>query len=76
MAHTAALWFRRTYLLPPLDPRFLGMTPEDVSAEMWAHYYDDAKPGDEVETDDFEAEVDRLLDSGGDADGPSDWEEL
>lgn len=67
---TYAFWFRRRYNLPPLDPRFLAMTPEDVEAEYWAYYYLDNPPGDEYEDESFDADLASLMDD------PAQWESL
>lgn len=72
MALTTAFWFRRKYGLSPRDPRFLGLTPEEVESEFWAHHYADKPPGgEEFEDDDFDADaIMSALESG------EDWESL
>lgn len=62
MSETIELWFRRTYSLPPTDPRYLAMTRADIEAEYWACHYDDrrraGKPAEEeFEDDDFDLEA-------------------
>jgi hypothetical protein len=54
MAETYQFWFRRKYNLPPSDPRFLALTPEDVEAEYWAYEYAEAGGKEEFEDDDFD----------------------
>jgi hypothetical protein len=41
LSETLEFQFRRKYLLPPNDPRFLEMSPEDMLVDMWAHTYAD-----------------------------------
>jgi hypothetical protein len=38
IASSFAFWFRRKYQLSPIDPRFLGLTPEDVETEFYAYH--------------------------------------
>lgn len=70
------LWFRRTFNLPPTDPRYLHATLDDMLTEYWAHHYDDMirsgkDPDDEVEDPDFDAEVAKFLNS-----PDEEWEEV
>ena len=71
MAGTVEHWFRRKYLLPPNDPRFLEATPEEMLTDYWAwHYF--ANPNEQEVVDD-EFDLDSVL-----ADmenNPEDWEE-
>lgn len=62
VSKTASFWFRRKYNLPPNDPRFMSMTLEDIQIEYWAHHFYD-KPDSEFEafTDDYDAEVERMI---------------
>ena len=58
MAQTMAFAFRRRYLIPPTDERFLNATEEDIAVDFWAHkHWDDPKLGDEFSDPDFEAAV-------------------
>lgn len=70
MANSLEFWLRRKYSLAPTDPRFLAMTPEDIEAEYWAHYYYENRSVEEVEDEDFDldAEIARMNDE--------DWEEV
>lgn len=71
---TYAFWFRRKYNLPPNDPRFLELTPEDVEAEYWAHYYaENSGKGEEYEDDDLDVAAIMESLAAGSAD---DWEEV
>jgi hypothetical protein len=54
-----AFWFRQKYNLPPLDPRFLDMTPEDIEAEYWA--CERAASGAKVEDEDEDFDKDSIL---------------
>ncbi len=62
-----SLWYRRTFRLPPNDPRYLDLTPLDILIEYHAHEYDDLysedKLGDIAEDDGFD--LDRVLDEMG-----------
>jgi hypothetical protein len=62
MANTFALWFRQKYNLPPSDPRFLALTPEDIEAEYWAAHYQSNKVTEEFEDNEFDqdAEIRRI----------------
>lgn len=56
-------WFRRKYLLPPTDPRFLDATHEMMLTDLYA-WRAFEKPGEEeFETDDedFEAAVSAFM---------------
>lgn len=46
--------------MPPTDPRFLAMTPEQLEVEYWAIVY--AKEGvhDEIESESFEDDFAKL----------------
>ncbi len=35
------LWFRRTYRLPPTDPRYLDCSALDMLKEFFSYQYDD-----------------------------------
>jgi hypothetical protein len=54
MAGTHEFWFRRKYNLPPNDPRFLALTPEDIEAEYWAHRYYDNPTSESYDDPDFD----------------------
>lgn len=41
MAGSVNLWYRRTYRLPPNDPRYLELTPFEILLEYHAYKYDD-----------------------------------
>lgn len=50
MAGTLAYWFRSHYRLPPNDPRFLALTPEDIETEWHAYRMaSEAASGEAVE---------------------------
>jgi hypothetical protein len=58
MAETVAFAFRRRYSLPPDDPRFLDATPEAILIDYWAHrHIDDPKLREEIEDEDFDAQL-------------------
>lgn len=44
-------WFRRTYRLPPTDPRYLDATPDDIATEYWAYRFHE-NPNTQVAVDD------------------------
>lgn len=71
MLETAEFQWRRIYGLPPTDPRFLTMLPEDMVTDLLAHHYA-AKgvPNEEYEDDEFDAEALMQAAAGGD------WETL
>lgn len=82
MAGTIPLWYRRRFLLPPNDDRFLDLSYGEMFTEYLAHRYDDAyleggpeKVADviaaETEDPDFDAEVSKFLSDDDDA-----WEEM
>jgi hypothetical protein len=81
MAGTVTLWYRRRYILPPNDPRYLDLTYGEILTEYLAHYYDDLyaespeKLADAIAAEDqdpdFDAEVERFLNDDDDA-----WEEV
>ena len=50
---TFGYWFRNHYRLPPTDPRYLDMTPEEIEIEYWAWNYLQNGVGDEIETDGY-----------------------
>lgn len=57
IALTMAFWFRKTYGLPPNDPRFLSLTQNEIEIEYWAHRYHD-NPNQQVFDDpDFDEEA-------------------
>ncbi|WP_161548784.1 hypothetical protein [Pseudomonas sp. Q1] len=53
---TISFWFRRKYLLSPIDPRFLDLTLEQMEAEYWAYHYFEQPPGEEFDDDEFDEE--------------------
>lgn len=66
-------WFRQKYQLPPTDPRFLALTPEDIEVEYWAHqYFEKPDSAEEFEDDDFD--VDAIMAAA--EDGDWDWGDL
>lgn len=76
MAHSIPFWFRQRYHLPPNDPRFLALTPEEVEAEFWACQYAETKAVEDFEDDDIDieeilAEADRA-----EAIAADEWEEV
>lgn len=54
MVGTYELWFRRTFNLPPTDPRFLDMTRGEIIAEYWAHHRDDLRRAGKADDTEFE----------------------
>lgn len=52
MAGTVAFWFRRKYLLPPTDPRFLDATLDDMLVDFWAWHYAEHPDADKEVVDD------------------------
>lgn len=73
MVATAEFQWRRIYGLPPTDPRFLAMTPEELVADLLAHHYaEKGTPNEEYEDDEFDAEA--LMQAAVDSEG--DWETL
>lgn len=73
IAATIQFWFRKKYNLPPTDPRFLGMSEEEMLEEFWAHhYFDNPKAAETVEDEDFNL-ADQLRELG---DDPDDWEDV
>lgn len=71
-----AFQFRRRYLLPPTDPRFLDATLDEMLVDFWAwKYHEDPRAADEIVDDEFDvdAEVARI-----DAEvaGLDDWEQI
>lgn len=76
MADTLAFHFRRRYLLPPTDPRFLDATLDEMTVDFWAwQYHEDPKAAEAIVDDDFDvdAEVARL---NAEAEGKDDWEPI
>jgi hypothetical protein len=76
MAESVAFLFRRRYLLPPTDPRFLDATLDEMLIDFWAwRYHEDPKAADEIVDDEFdvEAEVARLDAQVGEV---NDWEQI
>ena len=73
MAGTPELWFRRTYKLPPTDPRFLDATAADILTELYAYHYDDLRREGRVE-DEIEDEGFDLDDVLRDTEDDSQWE--
>lgn len=57
LSKTYAFWFRRKYNLAPNDAGFLALTPEEVEAEYWAHFYAENGIKEEFEDDDFDVEA-------------------
>lgn len=51
---TISFWFRRKYLLSPIDPRFLDLTLEQIETEYWAYHYFEQPPGEEFDDDEFD----------------------
>lgn len=49
-------WFRRKYQLPPHDPRFLDMSPDEIEVEYWAYRSVDSPHEEEMEDDEFDIE--------------------
>lgn len=73
LSETVEFAFRRRYLLPPTDPRFLDATPEDLLLDYWAHrFWDDPDLRNELVNPDFEAEL-AELERGAESDG---WEDV
>ena len=75
LSKSIQFWFRRRYNLPPNDPRFLALTPEEVEAEFWACQYAETSSVEDYEDDDIDieeilAEADRA-----DAIAAGEWEE-
>lgn len=66
VAKTVRFWFRRRYVLPETDDRYLAMTDEMMLADYWSHFYYE-KPESEFEasSDDFEDQVAELMQSNG-----------
>lgn len=64
-AQSLRYWFRKKYGLPPLDPRFLGMTDFEIAQEYWAAQFDkELDQGREIDptmfdTDEVDAEIER-----------------
>lgn len=56
MAHTIPFWFRQRYSLPPNDPRFLALTPQEVETEFWACQYAETKAVEDFEDEDIDIE--------------------
>ncbi|ECB1886237.1 hypothetical protein IAJ44_004293 [Salmonella enterica] len=57
MLNTADLWYRRTYRLPPNDPRYLETTLEERLTEFYAwQYTDNPKLLEVVEDESFDLE--------------------
>lgn len=52
-----AYWFRQRYQLPPLDPRFLDMTPEDIETEWLAHQMASGAMKNEIEDESYDEVV-------------------
>lgn len=61
MAGSVPLWYRRTYRLPPNDPRFESTSVFEMEVEFWAWHFDDlVKAGKDIvdhEDDDFDEEA-------------------
>lgn len=53
--------FRRRYNLPPSDPRFIDLTPEEILVDNWAHaHFENPKLRDEVDPH-YDEEVDEMM---------------
>ena len=65
--------FRRKYLLPPNDPRFLDLTEEDMMADLIAH--DIVERGDDggEEYEDEDVDLDEMLER---LESGEDWEDV
>jgi len=76
LSETLEFAFRRRYLMPPADPRFLAATHEDIVTDFWAHrFWDDPKLRNEIVNEDFDADLDEMereISRG----EPSDWEPI
>ena len=71
-----AFAFRRRYLLPPTDSRFLDATLDDMFVDFWAwKYHEDPRAADEIVDDEFdvEAEVARINEE---VERVDDWEQI
>lgn len=77
MAPTVAFWFRRKYLLPPTDPRFLDATLDDMAADYWAwRFAEDPTANKEDMDDEFDLAAE-LAAADAEADGlPDDFEDV
>jgi hypothetical protein len=53
---TKRFWFRRQYNLPPNDPRYLAITPEEIEEDYWAHHYFENPTTESGEDEDFDTE--------------------
>lgn len=60
LAGSLEFWFRRRYQLPPTDPRFLSLTPEDIETEWFAYQYAESGAGEEAEDEDYADHVAEL----------------
>jgi hypothetical protein len=56
IAHSIPFWFRQRYHLPPNDPRFLALTPEEVETEFWACQYAEKPATEDYEDDSIDIE--------------------
>lgn len=60
-ATTFAFWFRQKYSLPPNDPRYLSMLPEEIEADYWAHHFSENPATDSSEDESYN--TDDLVDA-------------
>jgi hypothetical protein len=74
---TYQVWFRKTYFLPPNDPRLLALTQEEIETEYWAqHYYQHGTHEQEdiaYEDDEFDALLEAMESN---TFNPEEWEDL
>ena len=42
--------------MPPTDPRFLEMLPEDIETDYWAYHYDANPAADSMEDETYDTE--------------------
>lgn len=76
LSDTFGFWFRRHYKLPPLDDRYLAMTPEDIETEFWAHRFVENPNEQEVVDEEFSLEDEIAAADAAAGDLPNDFEDV
>lgn len=73
---TLGFWFRRKYLLPPTDPRFLDASLDLMEADYWAwRFAENPNETDEVVDDGFDLDAE-IAAADAEVAGVDDWESL